>query len=95
MNPSCPWTVIPPPSSHTSTGIRPPHGVTSPHALVSWVQNGNVHGMDGWPAGNPEQRRNEDVEAFVQLTTWTNVVSYALTLPLLVLLFWWLLLLQS
>jgi hypothetical protein len=33
----------------------------------------------------------DDVEQFARSLAWTDVVSYALTIPLLVLLAWWLL----
>ena len=33
----------------------------------------------------------EDVERFARSLAWSDVITYVLTLPLVVLLFWWLL----
>ena len=37
------------------------------------------------------QDSEHDLEEFARYITWSDVISYALTLPLLVLLAWWLL----
>jgi hypothetical protein len=41
--------------------------------------------------GDLQQDFEEDVELFARSLAWSDVTSYALTIPLLVLLFWWLL----
>ena len=68
-----------------ATGSRSGHG----HPAVRW--QGGTRGIEGGGMRDLNRDFEEDVERFARSLAWRDVITYALTLPLVVLLFWWLL----